>query len=106
MKINKYEWQFNIDSQKTKSMYANRVDSVIDTDRQLPELVNFFNELGIDIKKPDKYSSDLSDVIYTCIGTVESEYGYEIDMYGEGEYISIAIYNKDGIVTFEVFGIR
>lgn len=63
MIIEKYDWKFNVDIHKTQSMYVNRVKSEIDAQRQLPELVNFLNELGIDIEKPDEYNSDLSDVV-------------------------------------------
>lgn len=106
MKIDKYGWKFNVDIQKTQLMYSERTKSIIDAYNQLPELVNFLNELGIDIEKPDRYSPDFSDVIYTCIGSAKSETNYEIDMYGEEQYISIVAYNKSGSVMLEVFGIR
>ncbi len=98
MIIEKYDWKFNVDIHKTQSMYVNRVKSEIDAQRQLPELVNFLNELGIDIEKPDEYNSDLSDVVYTFIGSAESETNYEIDMYGKERFIFIVIYNKNGSV--------
>lgn len=104
MIIEKYDWKFNVDIQKTQLMYGNRVKSEIDAQSQLPELVNFFNELGIDIEKPDEYNSDLSDVVYTFIGSAESETNYEIDMYGKEQFISIVIYNKNDSVMLEVFG--
>ncbi len=106
MRIDKYNWQFDIDIQKTQLIYKHRLDNIIDKDKQLPELTNFLNELGIDIEKPDRYHSDFSDVTYTCIGNANSENGYEIDMYGKNQYISIVIYNEDDIVTLEVFGMR
>lgn len=106
MKIDKYGWQFNVDIQKTQLMYSNRVKPIIDARRQLPELVRFLNELGIDIEKPDKYNSDFSDVIYTCIGSAKSETNYEIDMYGKEQHISIVVYNENGLVMLEVFGIH
>lgn len=106
MKIDKYGWQFNIDIQKTQLMYSDRLKSKIDAHYQLPELVNFLNELGIDIEKPDEYNSDFSDVVYTCIGSAKSESNYEIDMYGKEHYISIAVYNKNNSVMLEVFGMK
>lgn len=106
MKIDKYGWQFNIDIQKTQLMYSHRSKSIIDAHSQLPELVNFLNELGIDIRKPDEYNLDFSDVIYTCIGSAKSETNYEIDMYGKEQYISIVVYNKNGSVVLEVFGVK
>lgn len=106
MIIEKYDWKFNVDLQKTQSMYGNRVKSEIDAQSQVPELVNFLSELGIDIEKPDKYNSDLSDVVYTFIGSAESETNYEIDMYGKERFISIVIYNINGSVMLEVFGMN
>lgn len=106
MIIEKYDWQFDIDIQKTQLIYKCRLDNIINRARQLPELTNFLNELGIDIGKPDRYDSDFSHVIYTCIGNADSENGYEIDMYGKNQYISIVVYNEDDIVRLEVFGMR
>lgn len=106
MRIDKYGWQFNVDIQKTQLMYKDRLKSVIDAHNQLPELVNFLNELGIDIEKPDECNPDFSDVVYTCIGSTKSETNYEIDMYGKEQYISIVVYNKNGLVKLEVFGMR
>lgn len=106
MRIEKYDWRFDIDIQRTQLIYIRRTDNIINRDKQLPELTNFLNELGIDIEKPDRYNSDFSDVIYTCIGNADSENRYEIDMYGKNQYISIVVYNEDDIVTLEVFGMR
>lgn len=87
MIIEKYDWKFNVDIHKTQSMNVNRVKSEIDAQRQLPEF-----------EKPDEYNSDLSDVVYTFIGSAESETNYEIDMYGKERFIFIVIYNKNGSV--------
>ena len=106
MIIEKYDWKFDIDIQKTKLLYENRLDNIINKDKQLSELTNFFYELGIDIEKPDSYDSDFSEAIYTCIGRAYSKNGYEIDMYEKNQFISIVIYNEDNIVTLEVFGIK
>ena len=106
MIIEKYDWQFDIDIQRTKLIYANRLNNIISRDKQLSELTNFFYELGIDIEKPDTYDSDFSEAIYTCIGKAYSENGYEIYMYGKNQFISIVIYNEGNIVTLEVFGIK
>jgi len=107
MKINKYDWQFNVDIQETQLMYnSNMLKSIIDVNSQLPELVDFLSELGINIEKPDKYNLDFSDVIYTYIGSAESETNYEIDMYGKEQFISIVVYHKNGIVILEVFGMK
>ena len=106
MKINKYDWQFNIDIQKTQLMYCKRLKSRIDAQNQLPELVDFLSELGIDIERPDKYNSDFSDVLYTCAGSAKSETNYEIDIYGKEQYISLVVFNKNDIVIFEVFGMK
>lgn len=106
MKIDKYGWQFNVDIHKTELMYRDRIKSKIYAHNQLPELVIFLNELGVDIEKPDEYNSDFSDVVYTCIGSAKSESAYEIDMYEKEQYISIVVYNKNGSVMLEVFGIK
>ena len=106
MKIDKYGWQFNVDIQKTQLMYSNRFKSIIDAHNQLPELVNFLNELGIDIEKPDEYNPDFSDVVYTYIGSAKSESNYEIDMYGKEQYISVVVYNESASVMLEVFGMK
>jgi len=106
MIIEKNDWKFNVDIQKTQLMYGNMAKSEIDAQSQVPELVNFFNELGIDIEKPDEYNSDLSDVVYKLIGSAESKTNYEIDMYGKEQFISIVIYNKNGSVMLEVFGMN
>lgn len=87
-------------------MYSDRIKSIIDARGQLPELANFLNELGIDIEKPDEYNSDFSDVVYTFIGSAKSDTNYEIDMYGKEQYISIVVYNKNGSVMLEVFGMN
>jgi hypothetical protein len=104
MIVDKYGWQFNVDIQKTQIMYGDRSKIIIDAHSQLPELVNFLSELGIDIEKPDEFNLDFSDVVYTYIGNAKSETNYEIDMYGKEQYISIVIYNKNGSVMLEVFG--
>ena len=64
MIIEKYDWKFDIDIQKTKLIYENRLDNIINKDKQLSELTNFFYELGIDIEKPDSYDSDFSVVVF------------------------------------------
>ncbi|KGK90129.1 hypothetical protein [Clostridium sp. HMP27] len=106
MKIDKYGWQFSLDVQKTQLMYRHRLKSIIDAHKQFPELVNFLNELGIDIEKPDRYHPGFSDVIYTFIGSAKSETNYEIDMYGKEQFISVVVYDKNGSVMLEVFGMK
>jgi len=103
MKIDKYDWHFNVDIQKTRLMYSKRLMSFIDAHNQLPELVDFFSKLGIDIEKPDKYS-EVSDVVYTFIGSAKSEINYEIDLYGKEQHVSIVVYNMNDTVILEVFG--
>lgn len=93
-KVNKHDWNFNIDIEKTKLLYSNRCDTIIDSTKQIPELVEFFDKLGIDIQKPDEYDSDFSDVVYTCIGFAESETGYEIDIYGKQSICICSYYAK------------
>ncbi|MHB8129198.1 MAG: hypothetical protein ACYDEX_09390 [Mobilitalea sp.] len=106
MIIDKYNWKFDVNVKKTRLAYNNRSKSIIQIQNQLPELINFLSELGIDIEKPDEQTSDLSDVVYTCIGSAKSKTGYEIDMYGVEQYISIVVYNKDNTVMLEVFGMK
>jgi hypothetical protein len=106
MKIEKHGWHFNVDILKTQLTYSNRLKSIIDAHSQLPELVNFLSELGIDIEKPHEFNLDFSDVIYTCIGSARSETNYEIDMYGKEQYISIVVSNNNGLVMLEVFGMK
>lgn len=106
MIIDKSDWQFNIDFQKIQLMYLDRLKSIIDAKNQPPELVEFLDELGIDIEKPDKFSPDFSDAIYTCIGTAESDTSYEIDIYGDEQFISIVVYCKSHTVILEVFGLK
>lgn len=106
-KVNKHDWNFNIDIEKTKLLYSNRCDTIIDSTKQIPELVEFFDKLGIDIQKPDEYDSDFSDVVYTCIGFAESETGYEIDIYGNNQFVSVVIMQNDNnILKLEVFGMN
>ncbi len=65
------------------------------------------DKLGIDIQKPDEYDSDFSDVVYTCIGFAESETGYEIDIYGNNQFVSVVIIQNDNnILKLEVFGMN
>lgn len=106
MKIDKYGWQFNVDVERTQLIYMNRLKPMIDGHKQLPELVNFLNELGIDVEKPDRYHLDFSDVVYTFIGSAKSESNYEIDMYGKEQFISVVVYDKNGSVMLEVFGMK
>ena len=35
-------WKFDIDIQRTKLIYENRLDNIINKDKQLSELTNFF----------------------------------------------------------------
>ena len=42
MIIEKYDWKFDIDIQRTKLIYENRLDNIINKDKQLSELTNFF----------------------------------------------------------------
>ena len=106
-KVNKHDWNFNIDIEKTKLLYSNRCDTIIDSTKQIPELVEFFDKLGIDIQKPDEYDSDFSDVVYTCIGFAESETGYEIDIYGNNQFVSVVIMQNDNNrLKLEVFGMN
>ena len=42
MIIDKYDWKFDIDIQRTKLIYENRLDNIINKDKQLSELTNFF----------------------------------------------------------------
>ncbi len=106
MIIDKYDWHFIVDIKNTQLMYNDRIESLIDAHNQLPELVDFFIELGIDIQKPDEYNSGFSDVVYTFIGSAKSETKNEIDMYGNEKYISIVVYNKNNTVLLEVFGMN
>ncbi len=71
MIIDKYDWHFNINIENTQLMYGDWIKSLIDDHNQLPELVDFFIELGIDIEKPDEYKTDFSDVVYSFIGSAK-----------------------------------
>ena len=42
MIIEKYDWKFDIDIKRTKLIYENRLDNIINKDKQLSELTNFF----------------------------------------------------------------
>lgn len=106
MIIDKYDYHFDVDIEHTEMLYKNREKAKIDSNNQLPELVKFLKSLGIDIEKPDNFEMGIADVIYSYIGSAKSVDGYEIDIYGEEQYISIVVYSEDGKVTLEVFGMK
>jgi hypothetical protein len=63
--------------------------------------------IGICVDKPENGDlRDVSDFLYTTLGTVTSKNGYEFDFYGEYKFVSVVVISaRDNIIKLEVFGI-
>lgn len=106
-RIQKDEYIFSVDIEKTKEYY--KTHSICDCaccrnyytqiKNKFPKLNVFLSEFGIDISKPDEIASiemddyiDYLNVDYTVCGTIESMGKYEIDIYDD-LFLSIVITN-------------
>lgn len=57
----------------------------------LPELTEFFDMAGVDIRKP--LNPEVGNrLCYLAFGTATSQTGYELDFYGFEKFISIVLY--------------
>lgn len=106
-KVIRDDYVFNIDIEKTKSLYSNMPIIFDGLSEYLPELTHFFVSLGIDIEKPVKYDlNDTYDLLYTTFGSVSSKNGYELDFHRKDKYVSVAVVSAhENIISLEVFGI-
>lgn len=106
-KIQKDEYIFSVDVEKTQEYY--KTHSICDciycrnyylqVKNKLPKLNNFLSEFGVDISKPDEIMSvetddyiDYINVDYTVCGNIKSMGKYEIDLYDD-LFLSIVVTN-------------
>ena len=106
MIIEKYDWKFDIDIQRTKLIYENRLDNIINKDKQLSELTNFFMNQAQILKNLIAMIRIFQRLyIHVYEGHTQKMDMKQICM-KKNQFISIVIYNEDNIVTLEVFGIK
>ncbi len=113
--INKEDYIFNIDIEKTKDYYQQRTlcecDECQNYYRQaedtFPTLKKFLSDFGIDIARPDEICStyhsgvvEYDAVAYTAIGECIKCGEYEIDMKDGGLFLNLVI-NKSPVFPNE-----
>lgn len=105
--IQKDEYIFSVDFEKTKEYYKNHSiceciccrNYYAQVESKLPKLNDFLSEFGVDISKPDEIFSvemdnciDYINVDYTVCGSIKAMGKYEIDIY-DNLFLSIVITN-------------
>ena len=126
--IEKDDWKFSVDIEKTKEYY--RTHSICEcadcrnfyaqAEEKLPKLKEFLSDFGVDISRPDEISSftyeneiDYNVVYYTVCGKIVEDSKYEIDIY-DNLFLSIVVHDDIAppneqtgqYFTFSVFQIR
>ena len=126
--IEKDDWKFSVDIEKTKEYY--RTHSICEcadcrnfyaqAEEKLPKLKEFLSEFGVDISRPDEISSftyeneiDYSTVYYTVCGEIVESSEYEIDIC-DNLFLSIVVHDDfvcpneqtGKFFTFSVFQIK
>lgn len=106
-KIQKDEYVFSVDIEKTQEYYKTHSicncvccrNYYAQVKKRLPKLNDFLSEFGVDITKPDEIMSvemdhyiDYVNVDYTVCGKIQSMGEYEIDLY-DNLFLSIIITN-------------
>lgn len=96
--IQKDEYVFSVDIEKTQEYYRTRSlchcaycrNYYAQVKNRLPKLDRFLSEFGVDISRPDEISSvemdnsiDYLNLDYTVCGSVQSMGEYEIDIYDD-----------------------
>lgn len=106
--IEKDEWKFSVDVEKTKEYY--KINTLCECsychnfyaqiEEKLPKLKEFLSEFGVDISKPDEISSctyeddiDYYAVYYSVCGEITKDSEYEIDIY---DNLFLSIFVSDG----------
>ena len=106
--VEKDEWEFSVDVEKTKEYY--KINSLCECsdcrnfyaqiEEKLPKLKEFLSEFGVDISKPDEISSctyegeiDYYAVYYSVCGEITKDSSYEIDIY---DNLFLSIFVSDG----------
>lgn len=126
--IEKDEWKFSVDVEKTKEYY--KINTLCECsychnfyaqiEEKLPKLKEFLSAFGVDVSKPDESSSierensiDYLSVDYTVCGEIIEASKYEIDIY-DNLFLSIFVSDGCGVpnkqtgkcFTFSVMQIR
>ena len=125
--IEKDEWKFSVDVEKTKEYYKNISlcdcpdcrNYNVQIEEKLPKLKDFLEEFGVDVSRPDENPSveletsiDYLSVDYTVCGEIIEVGKYEIDIY-DNLFLSIVVNDSFGsqneqtgkYFTFTVFQI-
>ena len=115
--IEKDEWKFSVDVEKTKEYYKNISlcdcpdcrNYNVQIEEKLPKLKDFLEEFGVDVSRPDENSSveletsiDYLSVDYTVCGEIIEVGKYEIDIY-DNLFLSIVV-NDDCVCPNEQTG--
>ena len=126
--IEKDEWKFSVDVEKTKEYYKNISlcdcpdcrNYNVQIEEKLPKLKDFLEEFGVDVSRPDENPSveletsiDYLSVDYTVCGEIIEVGKYEIDIY-DNLFLSIFVSDGCGVpnkqtgkcFTFSVMQIR
>lgn len=115
--IEKDDWKFSVDVEKTKAYYkthslcecSNCRNFYAQIEEKLPKLKEFLSEFGVDVSKPDESSSierensiDYLSVDYTVCGEIIEASKNEIDIY-DNLFLSIVV-NDDFVCPNEQTG--
>jgi hypothetical protein len=86
-----YDWDFCVDSKKTKEFYKNNSTKFTSVKSGPRDLQESLNSLGVDSRKPVIISSDRFEAVFVVYGTASSVTGFEIDFKDEQYYLSIVV---------------
>lgn len=109
-KIRFQNWDFSVDTAKTRNFYVSSPVTLNSIESLPPALTAFLDSLYIDVRKPSATAED--ELCYYFFGTAVSADGYELDFCDTDKLISVVIYpggqispNPDKVIL-EIFGIK
>lgn len=100
------DYIFHTDVKANRRSYAQRPAAPVSLSAYLPELTAFLDALGIDVNKPRLPFAGFSDLCYDIEGTFSTATGCELDFSAPDKYASCVLYNENGHIIIEVFGIH